>query len=75
MDFDHLQCRTCSTSLPGGNLVDGLPPVAHIARECCRRRAALARTGPVKMSVFFFDPLNAMGRAALMDRALALHCI
>ena len=29
MDFDHSQCRTCSTSLPGGNLVDGLPPVAH----------------------------------------------
>ena len=29
MDFCHFQCRTCSTSLPGGNLVDGLPPVAH----------------------------------------------
>ena len=28
MDFHYFQCRTCFTSLPGGNLVDGLPPVA-----------------------------------------------
>ena len=29
LGFLRFQCRTCSTSLPGGNLVDGLPPVAH----------------------------------------------
>ena len=28
---------TCSTSLPGGNLVDGLPPDAHVLGEEYRR--------------------------------------
>ena len=55
--------------IPGGNQVDGLPPVASYYR----RRADLAETGPVEMCDFLTFGRHRL-RAALMDRALALHC-
>ena len=66
--------RACFTSHPSGHQVDGLPLVAHIAREYYRRRAASAETGPVKIYDFPTFERHRL-RAALMDRALALHRI
>ena len=39
----HAARASCSTSSPGGNQVDGLPPAAHAsARRVITRRAATA---------------------------------
>ena len=37
---------SCSTSLPGGNQVDGLPPASHTPGSSVLRRSRFSRFGP-----------------------------